>query len=283
MVDLRAAGQQPLVLGVAGTPEAVRNSLSPRMMRAAFDALGLEAYYVPLAVRERSAAKALRGLPRLGFAGCNVTMPYKPLAAEIAHSRSPAVSRSGVANTLLVRDDGSIHAEATDGIAVREAIEARGVDLRGARIAVIGAGGVAMDAALACADAGAVGIDLWNRTKANAESLAERLRGAAPAVDVLVHDRLPIGDATLVLGCVPADALDPGALAPLHPEALVVDLAYRRDGRPTPLVAAVGGDPERAVDGRELLVRQGAAAFSLWFGVDAPVPAMLEAVAADAP
>lgn len=270
---------QPAVLGVAGLPAVVAASLSPRMMAAAFEHLGIEGYYVPLAIRERAAAKALRALPRLGFRGCNVTMPYKPIAATIAHTRGGRVERTGVANTLVVREDGTIHAEATDGDAVVEAITSRGVDLRGARVVVVGAGGVALDAAAACADAGATRFDIWNRTRGNAERLAERLRIVAPALDLQVHDRMPIREsAHVLLGCVPADAIDPRALAALHEDTLVVDLAYRRDGRPTPMIAAVAHRPERGVDGRELLVRQGAASLRHWFGIEAPTEVMTSAV-----
>ncbi|MCW2928197.1 MAG: aroE, partial [Thermoleophilia bacterium] len=183
---------QPVVLGVAGTATAVANSLSPRMMQAAFESLGLDAHYVPLALRERSAAKALRGLPRLGFRGCNVTMPFKRLAAEVAHVRSPRVERSGVANTLVVEEDGTIRAEATDGIAVLGAIADRGVSLEGAHVVLIGAGGVATELALACADAGCARIDVWNRTRARAEELVRRLHDGAPDLELQVHDRMPI-------------------------------------------------------------------------------------------
>lgn len=267
------------MLGVAGTAEAVANSLSPRMMQAAFEALGLDAWYVPLALRERSAAKALRALPRLGFRGCNVTMPFKPVAAQIAHSRSPLVERTGVANTLVVRDDGTIHAEATDGVAVVGAIADRGVSLAGARVLLVGAGGAATEAAVACADAGATRIDIWNRTRSRAEALADRLRNIAPATELQVHDRMPIREpAHVLVGCVPADALDPRSLGGLHEDTLVVDFAYRRDGRPTPMMTAVAHRPERGVDGRELLVRQGAASFRAWFGVEAPIEVMTSAV-----
>ena len=267
------------MLGVAGTADVVANSLSPRMMRAAFDSLGIDAHYVPLALRERSAAKALRALPRLGFRGCNVTMPFKPLAAELAHTRSDAVERTGVANTLVIDESGAIHAEATDGIAVAGAIADRGVSLAGGRVIVVGAGGAAIEAAVACVDAGAARIDIWNRTRSHAERLAERLRTIAPALDLQVHDRMPIREpAHVLLGCVPADAIDPRALAQLHEDTLVVDLAYRRDGRPTPMMVAVSDRPERGVDGRELLVRQGAAAFRVWFDIDAPTEVMTSAV-----
>ena len=275
-----SAVELPALLGVAGTADVVANSLSPRMMRAAFDALGIDAHYVPLAIRERAAAKALRALPRLGFRGCNVTMPFKTVAAQIAHSRSELVERSGVANTLVVREDGTIHAEATDGVALVEAVAARGIDLRGTRVTLIGAGGVATEAAFACIDAGVTRIDIWNRTRASADQLAARLRSVASDLELQVHDRMPIREpAHVLLGCVPADAIEPRTYASgLDSSTLVVDFAYRRDGRPTPLMAAVSDAPERGVDGRELLVRQGAVAFREWFGIEAPIEVMTRAV-----
>jgi shikimate dehydrogenase len=267
------------VLGVAGSPAAVANSLSPRMMRAAFEALGLDAHYVPLAIRERAAAKALRGLPRLGFRGCNVTMPYKSIAAEVAHTRSDAVARTGIANTLVVAEDGTMHAEATDGAAVVGAIAARDVDLRGGRLTLIGAGGAAMECAVACIVAGVVRIDIWNRTRAHGDALADRLRIVAPDLELQVHDRMPIREpSTVLLGCIPADSIDSRAYAALHEDTLVVDLAYRRDGRPTPMMVAVAHQPERGIDGRELLVRQGAESFRAWFGIEAPIEVMTSAV-----
>ena len=60
----------------------------------------------------------------------------------------------------------------------------------------------------------------------------------------------------------------------------MVDLAYRPDGRPTALVAAArAAGCATVVDGLEILVRQGAAAFELWTGVPAPLEVMRAAVA----
>ena len=249
------------------------------MMRAAFDAWDIDAHYVPLAIEQHEAATALRALPSLGFLGCNVTMPYKSIAADIADTRSDAVAHAGVANTLVYRGDGSIHAEATDGIAVVEALRDRAVELHGARVVLLGAGGAATEAGLALAEAGVARIDIWNRTRARADGLAGILQDFAPALELEVHDRMPIRDpAHVVVGCVPSDSIDPEALATLHESTLVVDFAYRRDGRPTPLVGATRNRVQRPVDGRELLVRQGIAALRVWFGVEPPIEVMFRAV-----
>lgn len=269
----------PVVLGVIGSAEVVAASLSPRMMAAAFADLGIRAQYVALAVQPGDAECALRALPLLGFAGCNVTMPFKHVAARVADTATAAVRAAGAANVLVVREGGSLHAETTDGPAVIEALQVRGVRLRGAEVTVLGAGGAGREVASAVATAGAARVRLWNRTPERAHQLAASLRASHPALEVEVCDDLPIQHATHVLvGCVPADALLEADLHLLPVGATVVDLAYRRDGRPTPLEDAVAGRPERWVGGREVLVRQGQASLRAWFGAAPSIEVMTRAV-----
>jgi shikimate dehydrogenase len=269
-----------VLLGVAGRPEVVANSLSPRMMQSVFDAWGWShAQYRPLPMQEDEAADQLRALADQGFTGCNVTMPYKSVAASIADTSSAAVQQAGVANTLCFRPDGSIHADATDGVALTRALAARSVELTGGRAVLLGAGGVAMEAALALIDGGITRIDIWNRTPERAVALAERLRIIAPALELEVHGSMPIRDPALVIvGCVPADAIDPEALADVHEGSLLVDYAYRRDGGVTPVIGAARTGAQPPIDGRELLVRQGAAALEVWFDAAPPIEVMTRAV-----
>lgn len=269
----------PLVFGVAGARSVVSQSLSPKMMDAAFSALGIEAWYVPLALRETAAAKALRGLSRLGFRGVNVTMPYKSLAAQIATTKSREVERCGMANVLVMGRHGVLHAETTDGAALLDAIASRGVSLRGANVLLVGAGGVATEAAFALASAGVERIGIWNRTRSRADQLLGSLQSFAPDIKLQVFDRMPIREPFSVLvGCVPADAIDPRTYDDIHVDTLVVDYAYRRSDSPTPIIASAERQSARYVEGRELLVRQGAISLQLWLDVDAPTKVMLSAI-----
>jgi shikimate dehydrogenase len=119
------SGETRLV-GLIGNPVAA--SLSPRMQNAAFAALGLEWAYVPLPVERDELADALRGLVAFGFAGANVTAPYKLDVACSCGAAEPSV------NTLVVRD-GEIEAYSTDA-AVLDALKPEGP-------VVIGDGGAA--------------------------------------------------------------------------------------------------------------------------------------------
>jgi shikimate dehydrogenase len=95
------------LVGLIGLP--VEGSLSPRMQNAAFAALGLDWAYVPLPVADEEwLVAAVAGLQAFGFAGANVTTPYKLEMSKLCHTQAPSV------NTLVVREDGLIEGYSTD-------------------------------------------------------------------------------------------------------------------------------------------------------------------------
>lgn len=283
MVDAAHANSQPVpvILGVAGTPAVVANSLSPAMFAAAFAARGrVGHYYVPLPIRERAGRKALRSLARLGFRGVNVTMPFKAAAAEVAHTRSELVERTGVANTLRIDASGQVHAEATDGTAFTGAVRDAGTSLEGAEVILIGAGGAATEVAYACGAAGVAKLRIWNRTIERAQLLAEHVRRDFPQLALELSSDLPIDvPAHVFVSAVPAPALPDPLMTIAAGSTLVVDFAYRADRRSTELVDGARRRSQRVVDGRELLVRQAAEAYRVWFEDDPPVEDMERAVA----
>lgn len=270
---------KPVRCAVAGAADAVANSLSPEMFAAAFAATGIDGEYGRIPLGD-DALETLKRLGAEGFLGVNVTMPHKRTAASVASSRSDLVARTGVANTLRYDDDGTIHAEATDGDAVVAAIGAAGVDLVDSTLTVLGAGGAATDAAYACACAGAREIRVWNRTPDRARELIGLLRSIRSDLVLEECGDLPIRlPAHIIVSAIPAAALAGIASGDVADRALVVDLAYRRDRRPTPLIEAMQVQGSPYVDGRELLARQGAAGFQHWFGIAPPIEEMLRAIA----
>ena len=121
------------LVGLLGHP--VAHSLSPRMQNAAFEAAGLDWVYVPLAVEPGRLEPAVEALAALGFAGANVTIPFKTAVVAFCDELDPVAERCGSVNTLLVRDEGVL-GTSTDGEAVVGAVEAAG-----SRALVLGAGG----------------------------------------------------------------------------------------------------------------------------------------------
>ena len=229
----------------------VSHSLSPRMQNAAFAARALDWAYVACDVDPDALHAAVAGLRALGFAGANVTIPHKGAVAEFCDKLDDLSRRSGAVNTLVFRE-GRIVGANTDGPAVAGA-----VDPPSAHVLVLGRGGGARAVAVALEDAGAASVRLASRSDAD-----------WPPVD---------DDATILVNATPLRDE-----TPVTPRAhqQVVDLAYRTDGHPTALVAAAReAGCTTVVDGLEILVRQGAAAFELWTGVPAPLEVMRAAVA----
>ena len=244
--DAAVISSSTRLVALLGHP--VSHSRSPAMQNAAFAARGLDWAYVALDVPSEVLEDALRGIVALGFAGANVTIPHKRVVAELCDELDRVATRAVSVNTLVFRG-GRILGSSTDGLAVVKA-----VDARGARALVLGGGGAGHAVAAALSDAGA-GVRVATRRDPDwppRETDATLLVNATPLVDE-----------------VPVEP---------RPGQTVVDLAYRPDGSETALVSAARAAGCVVVDGLEVLVRQGAASFRTWTGVDAPLDVMRAAV-----
>lgn len=260
--------------GVAGYP--VAHSLSPRMHRAAYDALGIEADYLLLPIAPELFEETVCAMPGSGLAGINVTIPHKEAAAVLADSPSEAVRQIGAANTLTFSEDG-IAAENTDAIGLIAALD---VSLANTAVLVLGAGGTARAAVWALARAGAE-VSVWNRTTERAGRLADQFGVAA------LDDPSQIGQAgvvvnTTTVGMDPSMSPEDGLAAlsltgfALGDTRIAVDFVYGGHRPAFTQAAELAGC--LVVGGRELLARQGAASFELWFGRPAPLDAMRNSI-----
>jgi shikimate dehydrogenase len=270
--DLKPAS--PPRFGVAGYP--VAHSRSPQIHEAAYAALRIDAEYQKLPVPPELFEETVRALPASGFHGINVTIPHKHAAADLADEASPTVQAVGAANTLTF-EDGRIIADNTDAPGMLSSI-AR--PLGGAAVLVLGAGGTARAATWALQDAGAE-VSVYNRTAERAAKIADDLgvamafeTGGGRVFDVIVNTTAVGMDAeTDEDAALAALGLD---LAEIAPGATIVDFVYRDGG--SPLTTACRAHGLTVVDGAELLVRQAALSFELWFGRPAPIEAMRSAV-----
>ena len=251
---------------VIGHP--VAHSRSPAMHTAAYRALGLDWHYIAIDVEPGDLGAFAAGLDPGGFAGVNVTIPHKQAVLELCDEVSDEARRAGSVNTVLVRD-GRLRGETTDGFGLLWALGG----LEPADALVLGAGGAARAAVTALADAG------WQ------VAVSARRPEAAAALGVAVEPWPPRRAARLVVNATPLGQQPPGPgpgqpgpgpipAELITPEVVVCDLAYRGDGTPTPLVEAAAARGARAVDGLDVLVGQGIAAFELFTGVPAPVDVM---------
>ena len=251
------------VCGVLGWP--VRHSRSPAMHEAGYAALGLDDWrYQLLPVPPELFEETVRGLPGVGFAGANVTIPHKEAALALADDATDAARAIGAANTLTFLPGGRIHADNTDAPGLLDALP---LDPAGRSAVVLGAGGSARAVVWALVQAGA-DVQVWNRTPERAERLCAELGGRAvqappPAADLLVN--------TTSVGL---HGEDPFKALPLRVDGLDgypcrVELVYGNG--PTALVSAAQAAGATVVDGLEILVRQGARSFERWTGRAAPL------------
>lgn len=271
------AGRPIRLFVLLGDP--VGHSLSPAMQNAALRALGLEALYIPLAVTEVEVPILMRAVARSGGGG-NITIPHKQRAAAALDSATEAVRATGVCNTFWWDPDTGLSGDNTDVEGFRGAAEdLLGTGLRGRRVLLLGAGGAGRAVALACVEARVAALHVWNRTAARAQALVQSLRApeVASALDDVadaVHARYDLVVNATPLGLAPDDPLPldlEGAPGGPRVEA-VLDLVYGPDDTPWVRVARRLG--LRAADGREMLVRQGAASFRRWWGVAPPLQVM---------
>ena len=255
------------VVALLGQP--VGHSLSPAMHNAAFRALGLAAVYVALPCASADVAPLMGALVRAGGAG-NVTVPHKAAAAAALSARSARVLELDACNTFWA-DGGALVGDNTDVAGMLAAIEL--LDVSAGPWLVAGTGGSARALAAAARERGAA-LAVHSRDPERAERFARWAEGlgvarADPRDAVLLVNATP-------LGLAPGDAL-PILPADTPPGAAALDLVYAREE--TRWVRSLRARGHRAVDGREMLVAQGAAAFRCWFpSVDPPVEIMRAAV-----
>ena len=273
----------PSRYAVAGNP--VAHSQSP-FIHAAFAAQTGEAIvYERLLCPLDAFGPTVRAFAAAGASGCNVTMPFKFEACALAEQRSARAEIAGACNTLRFDGDGW-HGDNTDGAGlVRDIENNAGVDLRGARVLLIGAGGGAAGALGALIESGAREVVVANRgveraralVDAHLRALGERVRarvaasaldGCGSAFDVVVN-----ASASSVSG-----APVPVAASVLRSGGLAIDMMYGPAAAPFLDWAAAHGASGR--DGLGMLVEQAAEAFSFWRGVAPETAPVLRALRA---
>ena len=245
------------------------------MHEQAADALGVRCHYhlIEVAGADREGLRGLLdGVRRLGFAGVNVTFPYKEAVVDLLDEMSPGAAAVGAVNAVVVRDNRLIgHNTDTSGFA-RAAkglvTESPGV------VAVIGAGGVGKAIAVALAGLDVPEIRIFDTDRAKANHLAARLqaKGKVVVADSLVE---AVRSATGLVNATPIGML-PNLGTPV-PESLLHDRLWVADAvySPlwTPLLTAAKARGARVMTGRELAIYQAADAFELFTGL---TPSVIE-------
>ena len=266
---------------VLGNP--IAHSRSPQIHARFAELTGQAIDYQRCLVPLDGFAATLAQLIQNGARGCNVTVPFKFEAFQAAHTQSDRAQLARAVNTLVI-ENGTIHADNTDGVGLVNDIQVNaGVQLAGRDVLLIGAGGAGAGVLGPLLAAAPRRLVLANRTRDKAEALAARHKAHASLQAVLQKTVLLVQDLHAVEGnfdvIVNASASSlAGSAVPvssgvLKPGALAYDMMYGPAAAGFMAWAREHGASPR--DGLGMLVEQAAESFSLWRGVRPPAAQVL--------
>jgi len=278
----------------------IRHSASPAMQNAGLAALGLNWRYLAFEVRPEELREAIVGAKRMGFVGVNLTVPHKLLALDHVDVLDESAKQWHAVNTI--RFEGRAKGGAwlplqefpdappekirtqgfnTDADAIARAVrEDLDIELKGARVLLLGVGGAGQVAALKLAAEGVSELFMINRTASKAASVAAEIRRRHPRVRVRLE--YPRGEVDLAvnatsLGLAANDPLPlEGKQFSLRQAHAVYEMIYRP--AETPLLKAAKAAGCRVANGLGMLLYQGAKALEIWTGQPAPVEIMRRAL-----
>jgi shikimate dehydrogenase len=274
----------PTRVGIIGYP--VGHSLSPKMHTAAFRTLRLNWDYSLLPVPSEQVPETIQMIWREGWRGINVTVPHKQGVISLLDRVTSHAEIIGAVNTI-VNENGQLVGYNTDWIGFLEALQEAGFDPTNRRAVLLGAGGAARAVLYALLEQGGT-VTIANRDERKAEALAlEFSAHFARDIPVLsLNDteglQTALNDATLLvnstsLGMSPYPSGDPLPSEIVIPTHLTIyDLVY--NPRETQLLKRARAAGATGIDGLGMLVHQGAEAFRLWTGLEAPIEVMRQAI-----
>jgi shikimate dehydrogenase len=270
------------LLALFGTP--VGHSGSPAMYNWCFRKHGLNLAYMAFDVNIDDMEQTMSTVRLWNLRGGNFTMPVKNIAATLCDEISPASRIIGACNVFVNRD-GKIYGDVTDGVGFIKNLSVNGVEVKGKKMVVLGAGGAATAIQVQAALDGAAEVAIFNRDDeffARAESTKEKLAKETPDVKVTVThleeaDKLAAAinacdilvNATSV-GMKPQDGISLVDKALLRKDLVVADTVYNPEKTQLILDAEEAGCA-KAIGGKGMLLYQGAVNYGLFTGLEMPV------------
>lgn len=295
---IRNIGVDTKLGAIIGTD--IGHSKSPAMMNAAYEKLGLDAYYYPMNIKEEDFGDVIRGISKMNYMGLTITIPYKLEVMKYLDEIDRTAEIIGAVNTIKITE-GKMKGFNTDGEGFVRGLEAdKGVNVAESTFVVVGAGGVSRAimtvlASRKAAGAGEQGIPtcekkiyLANRTVKRAEELCDKLNKLVcdccvpvPLDETLAQyiDKADVLVNATNVGMPPQQDMTPVDTAMLHSGMLVADVIY--NPRKTKLLEAAESMGCDIVNGQSLLLHQGKMAFNIWTGLEAPGDDMFKAVFGD--
>ena len=270
------------ICGIIGDP--IEHTVSPAMHNAAFKNKGVDYLYLPFGVKREELGKAIEGMRALNIRGLNITIPHKVAVMQFLDNLDPLADRIGAVNTI-VNDGGVLTGYNTDATGFLQALLEKGIEPKGKKVVILGAGGAARAISFILAERGSSLVILnrtWDKAKVCADRISEIFQSEAAALKL---DRENLAAAlsqadilinTTSVGMSPDINETPVVSNLLKPNLVVFDIVYN------PIKTRLQKEAEAAgaitISGLDMLVWQGALAFEKWTGLKAPVEVMREKV-----
>lgn len=269
--------------------DPLRHSLSPAMHNTAFAELKLDFVYLAMPVSSAQLHTAMQGFRAWRIPGANVTIPHKEAMLPLLDALCPNAQRAQAVNTLFWQDD-LLVGDNTDVTGIMSELLALRQDWWGKTAVLVGSGGAARAAAVALGDLGFAHIGLVARNLTAGIGVTGVMKGLFPDSAWSCHTSTTqmlldlVSQADLVINATPIGMVGAATGMPmdrrlidlLGRETIVYDMVYNPSR--TVLIEAAEARGLRAVNGIGMLVQQGAAAFTLWTGREAPVDSMRRAL-----
>jgi 3-dehydroquinate dehydratase/shikimate dehydrogenase len=257
------------VYGVAGDP--ISHSLSPLMMNTAFRRENLNAVYLPL--HAKTLDDLMRCVRDIPIHGLSVTMPYKEAIVDHLDNTDPFTAKTGACNTVVRSQDGKLYGFNTDVAGLIVPLEKR-LNLAGAKVLVLGAGGAGRAAVFGTKQRGAE-VYILNRTPAAGQKLARQ----AHARTIKRADLKKL-QFDVIINATPVGMHNGASL--LNEKEIktrfLLEMVYNT--RETKLARLARAQGAQIIPGAEMFVAQGARQFEIWTGKPAPIIEMQTVVQA---
>lgn len=286
-MESRITGHTRL-FGLIGSP--VGHSGSPAMYNYSFERTGLDNAYLAFDIPLEKVEEAVAAIRTFKFGGFNITMPCKAEVCKYLDDISPAAKLIGACNTVVIDEEGRLTGHNTDGIGFVRNLKEHGIEVKGKKIVLLGAGGAATAIAAQTALDGAAELAMFNRKDEfyeKGEAIVARLQEAVADCKTSITDlsdgealRKAVADCDILVnatkvGMKPLDdqtLIDPSMF---RPDLVVADTVYNPKETRMILEAREAGC-KAAIGGIGMLLWQGAAAFKLFTGKDMPAQEVLE-------
>jgi shikimate dehydrogenase len=253
---------------------------APMIYNPYFEQQGINALVVPMGCQAEDYPVFLRAIFKLSnIRGALITMPHKVSTLSLVDEVLPAAAIAGACNAVRLGPQGQLQGDMFDGEGFVRGVLRKGFKLQGARVLVVGAGGVGSAIAASLAAAGVAAISLFDMNPAAAEALAGRLRAHYPALEVATGSNDPAGH-TLVVNATPmgmneGDPL-PMDVSRIAPGTFVGEVVMRTEMTAFLNAARVRGCPVQV--GSDMLFEQ-IPAYLEYFNLPSTTPDALRAVA----